>query len=76
MNYITCSLEELTTHVITAPSGVISRMKHYYKSKGNNEIVNKIDNAVKCAKIVKLEKQLTQLKENTYDNETATHTSR
>lgn len=76
MNYITCSLDELTTHVLDSPAGVVSRMKHYYKNKGQSEIVNKIDKAVNCAKIVRLEQQLIQLKENNHDNEINTRNSR
>lgn len=57
-NYQSCTVEELAAHVEVISPAVISTMRTYYLNKGNDGMVEKLDNA---RKIVKRKRLLARL---------------
>lgn len=63
MNYTDCTHEEMIAHILKMSSESITRMRVYYRRKGNTDVVNKIDKARERARIIKFEQRLTKMKE-------------
>ena len=63
MNYVESSLEEMIDYLATAKSETVTKMRQFHKNKGNNDVVEKIDNARKYVKLLKLRQQIKLLEE-------------
>lgn len=62
-SYITSTDEELLEHVRTSSAAKISVAKRYHESKGNFEIVARIEQARKTLRIIKMIANLERMKE-------------
>lgn len=54
MNYRVCTIEELATHLVQSTCQAVTQQLKYHRSKGNSEIVLKIQKARILAKQMKL----------------------
>ena len=61
-DYHNATHEELVHHIVMSKVQSVSRMRLYYKNKGDYEMVERIDKARGDARIVKLEQRLLNLK--------------
>lgn len=60
-DYTNATLEQMIEHVKNSSTALISRMRQYHRTKGNSDIVKKIDMAREYAKLDKLKQRLSDL---------------
>lgn len=58
MNYRYCTLDELVEHLVTCKPQAITQQVSYYRKKGDETTVNKIQKGRILAKIVLLQGEL------------------
>ncbi len=61
MNYTNATVEEIVDHVLSVTSQSVSQMLAYHKEKGHEDIVEKIVEARKIAKKIRLQRKLEEL---------------
>jgi len=61
-NYVDATLEQMVEHVKESSIAAITKMKAYYRNKGNEEVVKKIDLARECVKLEKVQQRMSDLK--------------